>query len=294
MNCNFLNIWNVPFGDEPREPHEFSLLLQDFKRRESKLLQKMFKEYVDPKSKFASMNNFILILRDIFEDRSDVIRGRFYLNKTDKADDDIFHKTNSFKTVLKKIEEYIFDVLGIDSTLYKTVKDINIDFNFFFSILAYLVESNGIFILKKIDMSNSEEHPNEGLDLLTSLKATLETYETKKVSCKSDVEERILESTINGIRAQILSLEYQNSELPIAKQDSKRRDQSIQQALNKVFEHYSKLQKAPKRDSTLEQYSTEQNTMYAGEWIKFCNDFGLSSKNINKKVRTLTYNRSLL
>lgn len=258
--------------DFPSRNNEIRLFLEDLCIKNEAYLRSIFQLYAN-EDDIANVNDFISILRKMFQEGD--LKLELYLSNSDT--EDIFMKINSFKILLKAIDKYFFEFIGLSRDVYKNSKYVNCDFEVFWGIIYFLIDSGDLCINQNVLSNNSIDKLKENLEY------TLNEYESKLELCTNAVERKVLQNTISGLRQQlkVINSTPDEEKLMIEKEASQ------EKCLKDIFDYYCKLQKQPKRDDTFAAYNEEMERLYVGEWVKFCKDFKLINKDYDTKVKEL-------
>ena len=204
----------------------------------------------------------MLVLGDILSE--DQVKFTFEANDSE----DIFVKVNSFKKLLRIYDVYFFDYLRLNRSLYVNSKFVDIDLETMWNMVRYLLDSELLHVAGKKNKSSVD-------DLKAQLERTLRDYENKLQNCQSDLEKQILNSTIDGIRMQLLAIDTEQDKPVVAQIDNKKR--MIDRNMKEVFKFYASIQLSYlQHNGSFGGAKDAANRMSLGEWMKFCNDFGVS------------------
>jgi hypothetical protein len=243
--------------------------LDDLRNRNKKNHLKTFKNYSDS-NQCISCDNFFLFLRDIF-----VTEDNFRLFFDSRDIETIFQKSNSVKIILNFLEDFFFEVVHVNRSMYPNGKLITMDYDLFWVLFYYLLETKKIVYTYSLQQSESISQLKE------ELKITLEEYKQKYEESQDPIEKNILKNTIDSIKRQIEN--FDSEETP--KNKLRQYEGNWRKALREIFVFYAKLQKGAKKEKTFDSYKNELASMTVGEWLKLLKDFELNPSLWDKDSR---------
>lgn len=215
---------------------------------------------------FITSKHFNWLFHDIFGKEP---HFTFTRKENDHAEIPMTRK-NTQDFILKELAKYYFDYLELNRAMHHKASSVELDFDLFWVILYYLLES------KKVLLKYTKFSDHSSLDTLESLKKTLEEYKQKYLASPDEQVKEALMHTIQFLQSQIDKLEK-----PEEKAANKFRELegNWRKALKELFLFYSKQQKTAKKDRTFDSYKDDLQNMSVGEWLKFCKDFNLNPQN---------------
>jgi len=200
----------------------------------------------------------------------------FSKHKAEKADEETvpLKRDNSQEFILNQLHTYFFEYLGLNQIMHHKASLVDINFDFFWNIVYYFLET------KIFSYLYTRRPENASLDTKETLKRTLEEYKQKLADSTDPQVQTALKHTIDFLQQQIDKLER-----PEEKAANKLREQqgNWKKALKEIFLFYSKQQKVAKKDKTFDNYKDELTNMSVGEWLRFCKDFGLNPQHWEKR-----------
>lgn len=157
---------------EPEIGEEALSKMTKFRKKNEKILKEKFSHYLSRDTKLAGICDYFMIMRDFFSNEE----FTFFFNPHDI--ENIFEMPNSLKLLTKKFDEYFFCMLRTNKKIIKNSKYAEMDFEFFWLILEYLLNTNFVHILPKRDIEeeNFTEKYRKFEDFGNELEYTLEHY----------------------------------------------------------------------------------------------------------------------
>jgi hypothetical protein len=207
--------------------------------------------------------DIFLVLRDILDE--DQVTFTFEAGD----EEDIFQKLNSVKLLQSVYDDYFFEYVRLNQTLWNNSKFIDVDLDTMWNLIRYSLDANLLNVTaKKVSKSSVDE-------LKDQLEMTLRDYESKLQNCQSDLETQILNSTIDGIRMQLNELGKEQDKSMTTHVDNRKK--IIDRNLKEVFKFYASIQLSYlQHGGNFAGAKDAAGRMSLGEWMKFCGDFGVT------------------
>ena len=262
-------------GKNPPRNSEMRAIMTDFLSKYKKEFVQCFRDRRREKSEdFIDSSQVCWLFFDMFSREN----GLKFMRKEGEVEI-VMQRDNSQQFFAEKLHHFLFDYIKLDSRYHPDVNTIPISFDFFWTILYYLLETKSVqFEYIKPGVMNSN-------DTKESLRKTLEEYKSKYEMANDLQVQAALQHTIDFLQEQIDKL---NEPQRKAESKLKETEGNWKKALREIFLFYSKQQKAAKTAGTFDGYRDDNKTMSAGEWLMFCKDFDLIPENWKRSKATIS------